>query len=193
MRWSRKPKQDKALLLPTGRISQATRLVEGLGVGRWTGAGFNATAASPNGADGPVTGLTAAQLQFRDVLAAQLPVISAVVAAAAFLLLLAVFRGLLVAVKAARRGAVVRGGGPTPASAPEARAQLIVTQDQIDRSAVLRAGHVHLAQRARLPAAGSGTACQAGAFAGPRPDCAPPDGPPLPDRLCSDAQSRRGR
>jgi RND superfamily putative drug exporter len=53
------------------------------------------------GARGYVSGNTAGQLQFRDVLAARLPVIIAVVVAAAFLLLLMVFRGLLVAVKAA--------------------------------------------------------------------------------------------
>jgi putative drug exporter of the RND superfamily len=53
------------------------------------------------GAHGYVSGNTAGQLQFRDVLAARLPVIIAVVVAAAFLLLLVVFRGLLVAVKAA--------------------------------------------------------------------------------------------
>ncbi len=56
---------------------------------------------SGTGAHWYVTGVTAAQLQFRDVLAARLPVIIAVVVAAAFLLLLVVFRGLLVAVKAA--------------------------------------------------------------------------------------------
>jgi len=53
------------------------------------------------GARGYVSGNTAGQLPFRDVLAARLPIIIAVVVAAAFLLLLMVFRGLLVAVKAA--------------------------------------------------------------------------------------------
>ncbi|MEU4092681.1 MMPL family transporter [Streptomyces sp. NPDC026673] len=54
-----------------------------------------------SGAEGHVTGPTAAQLAFRDVVVDRLPVIVAVVVGAAFLLLLAVFRSLLVAVKAA--------------------------------------------------------------------------------------------
>ncbi|GHJ48257.1 membrane protein [Catellatospora sp. TT07R-123] len=54
-----------------------------------------------SGAHGYVTGVTASQLQFRDLLAERLPLIVAAVVAAAFLLLLAVFRGLLVAAKAA--------------------------------------------------------------------------------------------
>ena len=53
------------------------------------------------GAHGYVTGVTAAQLTFRDVMADRLPYIVAVVVAAAFLLLLTVFRSLLVALKAA--------------------------------------------------------------------------------------------
>ncbi|MFI1439190.1 MMPL family transporter [Streptomyces fructofermentans] len=53
------------------------------------------------GAVGHVTGPTAAQLTFRDVVADRLPLIIAVVVAAAFLLLLVVFRSLLVALKAA--------------------------------------------------------------------------------------------
>ncbi|MDC2956614.1 MMPL family transporter [Streptomyces gilvifuscus] len=53
------------------------------------------------GARGYVTGVTAAQLTFRDVVLDRLPVIVAVVVAAAFLLLLTVFRSLLVALKAA--------------------------------------------------------------------------------------------
>ncbi|MER5449948.1 MMPL family transporter [Streptomyces sp. NPDC002764] len=53
------------------------------------------------GAHGYVTGVTAAQLTFRDVVVDRLPVIVAVVVAAAFLLLLTVFRSLLVALKAA--------------------------------------------------------------------------------------------
>ncbi|MEV0176143.1 MMPL family transporter [Streptomyces sp. NPDC050803] len=53
------------------------------------------------GAKGYVTGVTAAQLTFRDVVVDRLPVIVAVVVAAAFLLLLTVFRSLLVALKAA--------------------------------------------------------------------------------------------
>ncbi|WP_329182876.1 MMPL family transporter [Actinacidiphila glaucinigra] len=48
-----------------------------------------------------VTGNTAAQLEFRDMVSERLPVIIAVVAGAAFLLLLTVFRGVLIAVKAA--------------------------------------------------------------------------------------------
>ncbi|MDX2709021.1 MMPL family transporter [Streptomyces sp. PA03-6a] len=53
------------------------------------------------GAQGHVTGTTAAQLAFRDVVVDRLPVIVAVVVGAAFLLLLAVFRSPLVAAKAA--------------------------------------------------------------------------------------------
>lgn len=48
-----------------------------------------------------VTGTTAAQVDFRDVVAERLPLIIGVVVALAFLIILAVFRGLLVAVKAA--------------------------------------------------------------------------------------------
>ncbi|MFD0314825.1 MMPL family transporter [Streptomyces flavalbus] len=53
------------------------------------------------GAEAHLTGTTAAQLTFRDVVRDRLPVIIAVVVAAAFLLLLTVFRSLLVALKAA--------------------------------------------------------------------------------------------
>ncbi|MFF5575433.1 MMPL family transporter [Streptomyces luteogriseus] len=52
-------------------------------------------------AKGYVTGTTATQVDFRDIVASQLPVIIAVVVGLAFLIILAVFRGLLVAVKAA--------------------------------------------------------------------------------------------
>ncbi|MFI9822563.1 MMPL family transporter [Streptomyces sp. NPDC052013] len=48
-----------------------------------------------------VTGTTAAQVDFRDVIAERLPLIIGVVVALAFFIILAVFRGLLVAVKAA--------------------------------------------------------------------------------------------
>ncbi|QMU77760.1 MMPL family transporter [Streptacidiphilus sp. PB12-B1b] len=48
-----------------------------------------------------VTGTTAAQLDFLDLISARLPLIIAVVVALAFLIILIVFRGLLVAVKAA--------------------------------------------------------------------------------------------
>ncbi|MFJ9663489.1 MMPL family transporter [Streptomyces sp. NPDC101219] len=48
-----------------------------------------------------VTGTTAAQVDFRDVVAERLPLIIGVVVALAFLIILAVFRGLLIAVKAA--------------------------------------------------------------------------------------------
>lgn len=58
-------------------------------------------ALSGTGAKGYVTGTTAAQVDFRDIVAARLPVIIAVVVGLAFLIVLAVFRGLLVAVKAA--------------------------------------------------------------------------------------------
>ncbi|MEW1648928.1 MMPL family transporter [Streptomyces sp. NPDC091219] len=58
-------------------------------------------ALAATGAHGYVTGVTAAQLTFRDVVVNRLPVIIAVVVAAAFLLLLTVFRSLLVAFKAA--------------------------------------------------------------------------------------------
>ncbi|MER5428125.1 MMPL family transporter [Streptomyces sp. NPDC002588] len=52
-------------------------------------------------AKGYVTGTTAAQVDFRDIVASRLPVIILVVVGLAFLIILAVFRGLLVAVKAA--------------------------------------------------------------------------------------------
>ncbi|AVV44356.1 transporter [Streptomyces sp. P3] len=52
-------------------------------------------------AKGYVTGTTAAQVDFRDIVASRLPLIICVVVGLAFLIILAVFRGLLVAVKAA--------------------------------------------------------------------------------------------
>ncbi|MGQ4436473.1 MULTISPECIES: MMPL family transporter [unclassified Streptomyces] len=58
-------------------------------------------ALADSGGHGYVTGVTAAQLTFRDVVVERLPVIVAVVVVAAFLLLLTVFRSLLVALKAA--------------------------------------------------------------------------------------------
>lgn len=58
-------------------------------------------AASGTDAKGYVTGTTAAQVDFRDIVAKRLPLIIAVVVGLAFLIVLAVFRGLLVAVKAA--------------------------------------------------------------------------------------------
>ncbi|MFJ5260541.1 MMPL family transporter [Streptomyces sp. NPDC088387] len=59
--------------------------------------------AAVSGADakGYVTGTTAAQVDFRDIVASRLPLIIGVVVALAFLIILAVFRGLLVALKAA--------------------------------------------------------------------------------------------
>ncbi|MFE0916783.1 MMPL family transporter [Streptomyces nigra] len=58
-------------------------------------------AASGTAAEGYVTGTTAAQVDFRDIVAERLPWIILVVVGLAFLIVLAVFRGLLVAVKAA--------------------------------------------------------------------------------------------
>ncbi|MET7481028.1 MMPL family transporter [Streptomyces sp. NPDC005648] len=58
-------------------------------------------AVSGTKAHGYVTGTTAAQVDFRDIVASRLPLIIGVVVALAFLIILAVFRGLLVAVKAA--------------------------------------------------------------------------------------------
>lgn len=52
-------------------------------------------------ADTYVTGTTAAQVDFLDIVSARLPLIIAVVVALAFLVILVVFRGLLVALKAA--------------------------------------------------------------------------------------------
>ncbi|WP_329242655.1 MMPL family transporter [Streptomyces sp. NBC_01478] len=52
-------------------------------------------------AKGYVTGTTAAQVDFRDIVSSRLPLIIGVVVALAFLIILAVFRGLLVALKAA--------------------------------------------------------------------------------------------
>ncbi len=56
---------------------------------------------SGTAAQGYVTGTTASQLDFLDIITARLPLIIAVVVALAFLIILTVFRGLLVAVKAA--------------------------------------------------------------------------------------------
>jgi RND superfamily putative drug exporter len=58
-------------------------------------------AVSGTSAKGYVTGTTASQVDFRDIVASRLPLIIGVVVALAFLIILAVFRGLLVAVKAA--------------------------------------------------------------------------------------------
>ncbi|GAA1983712.1 MMPL family transporter [Kitasatospora viridis] len=58
-------------------------------------------AVAGTGATTYVTGSTAAQLDFVELMARRLPVIIAVVVGLAFLIILAVFRGLLVAVKAA--------------------------------------------------------------------------------------------
>ncbi|MFD5631420.1 MMPL family transporter [Streptomyces sp. NPDC127072] len=58
-------------------------------------------AVSGTPADGYVTGTTAAQVDFRDIVASRLPLIIGVVVALAFLIILIVFRGLLVALKAA--------------------------------------------------------------------------------------------
>ncbi|MER6911357.1 MMPL family transporter [Streptomyces sp. NPDC000594] len=58
-------------------------------------------AASGTGAQTYVTGSTAAQVDFLDIVSHRLPVIIAVVVGLAFLVILVVFRGLLVAVKAA--------------------------------------------------------------------------------------------
>ncbi|GGX85017.1 MMPL family transporter [Streptomyces fructofermentans] len=58
-------------------------------------------ALSGTGAKGYVTGTTAAQVDFRDIVAERLPLIILVVVALAFLIILMVFRGVLVALKAA--------------------------------------------------------------------------------------------
>ncbi|MDT9696971.1 MMPL family transporter [Streptomyces sp. P17] len=58
-------------------------------------------ALSGTDAEGYVTGTTAAQVDFRDIVSSRLPLIIGVVVALAFLIILAVFRGLLVALKAA--------------------------------------------------------------------------------------------
>ncbi|MCX5558813.1 MMPL family transporter [Streptomyces sp. NBC_00038] len=58
-------------------------------------------AVSGTKASGYVTGTTAAQVDFRDIVASRLPLIIGVVVALAFLIILIVFRGLLVALKAA--------------------------------------------------------------------------------------------
>ncbi|MEV6078494.1 MMPL family transporter [Streptomyces sp. NPDC052069] len=58
-------------------------------------------AVSGTGASSYVTGTTAAQVDFLDIVSSRLPLIIAVVVALAFLVILTVFRGLLVAVKAA--------------------------------------------------------------------------------------------
>ncbi|WP_406369227.1 MMPL family transporter [Streptomyces sp. NBC_00647] len=58
-------------------------------------------AVSGTSAKGYVTGTTAAQVDFRNIVASRLPLIILVVVALAFIIILIVFRGLLVAVKAA--------------------------------------------------------------------------------------------
>lgn len=58
-------------------------------------------AVSGTGANTYVTGTTAAQVDFLDIVSSRLPLIIAVVVGLAFLVILTVFRGLLVAVKAA--------------------------------------------------------------------------------------------
>ncbi|MEV7598932.1 MMPL family transporter [Kitasatospora sp. NPDC089797] len=58
-------------------------------------------AVAGTGARTYVTGTTAAQVDFLDIVSSRLPLIIAVVVALAFLIILVVFRGLLVAVKAA--------------------------------------------------------------------------------------------
>ncbi|WP_127356327.1 MMPL family transporter [Actinacidiphila soli] len=58
-------------------------------------------AVSGTAAKGFVTGTTAAQIDFLDIVSSRLPLIIAVVVALAFIIILVVFRGLLVAVKAA--------------------------------------------------------------------------------------------
>ncbi|MFE9441941.1 MMPL family transporter [Streptomyces sp. NPDC006602] len=58
-------------------------------------------AVSGTKAEGYVTGTTAAQVDFRDIVASRLPLIIGVVVALSFLIILIVFRGLLVALKAA--------------------------------------------------------------------------------------------
>ncbi|MFD5138065.1 MMPL family transporter [Streptomyces sp. NPDC058378] len=58
-------------------------------------------AVSGTGAHGYVTGTTAAQVDFLDIVSSRLPLIIAVVVGLALLVILAVFRGVLVAVKAA--------------------------------------------------------------------------------------------
>ncbi|MEU9190173.1 MMPL family transporter [Streptomyces sp. NPDC048484] len=58
-------------------------------------------AVSGTAADSYVTGTTAAQVDFLDIVSSKLPLIIAVVVGLAFLVILVVFRGLLVAVKAA--------------------------------------------------------------------------------------------
>ncbi|MEW2039118.1 MMPL family transporter, partial [Streptomyces sp. NPDC005534] len=58
-------------------------------------------AVSGTAGKGYVTGTTAAQVDFLDIVASRLPLIIAVVVALAFIIILIVFRGLLVALKAA--------------------------------------------------------------------------------------------
>jgi RND superfamily putative drug exporter len=58
-------------------------------------------AVSGTDAKGYVTGTTAAQVDFRDIVASRLPLIIGVVVALSFLIILIVFRGLLVELKAA--------------------------------------------------------------------------------------------
>ena len=95
------PTSDGALLtgtvIPaTGPQDQATADLYGTLVNTALPQALHGTAYS-----GYVTGLTAAQTQFDEIVTGQLPVIIAVVIAVAFLLIMTAFRSLLLAVKAA--------------------------------------------------------------------------------------------
>ncbi|HZX38199.1 MAG TPA: MMPL family transporter [Streptomyces sp.] len=96
-----KPTQDGDVLVATAYSQQApqdedtTKLVNRLVDD------ILPDAVSGTSAHGYVTGTTAAQVDFLDILSSRLPLIIAVVVALAFFIILIVFRGVLVAVKAA--------------------------------------------------------------------------------------------
>ncbi|MEU4876934.1 MMPL family transporter [Streptomyces sp. NPDC021608] len=96
------PTQDGDVLIGTVYSTQAPQDATTTGlVNRLKDTTLPDAVAGYDDAKGYVTGTTAAQVDFRDIVASRLPLIICVVVGLAFLIILAVFRGLLVAVKAA--------------------------------------------------------------------------------------------
>ncbi|MGW2618397.1 MMPL family transporter [Streptomyces sp. NPDC001500] len=95
------PTQDGDVLIATVYSAQAPQDATTTGLVNRLKDTTLPDAVSGYDAKGYVTGTTAAQVDFRDIVASRLPLIICVVVGLAFLIILAVFRGLLVAVKAA--------------------------------------------------------------------------------------------
>ncbi|MER6788789.1 MMPL family transporter [Streptomyces sp. NPDC000658] len=95
------PTQDGDVLIATVYSTQAPQDATTTGLVNRLKDTTLPDAVSGYDAKGYVTGTTAAQVDFRDIVASRLPLIICVVVGLAFLIILAVFRGLLVAVKAA--------------------------------------------------------------------------------------------